>query len=818
MNITTNITLDLSAPSFPPVVDAVQYDSDTRYIAITITDNGSPWDIPTGTIGIVNIQKPDGTVCFYEDDANNEPAVTFDANVATCLLVPQALTVAGEAYCDLSLYNANSQKITTFFFRLQVQAAAVPDDAITSTNYYNILTQEIAAALGAAQAVIDLTVSAQTLEPSQPASVTKTTSGNVINLDFGIPQGVQGIQGPRGEPGRGLDIMGTYATLEALQAAVTEPAQGDMYNVGAAEPYTVYMWDGTTEPGSWISQGQIRGPQGPQGETGATGATGPQGETGEAATIAVGTVTTGQPGTGAAVTNTGTANAAIFNFTIPQGIQGETGPKGETGETGATGPQGNPGPYYTPSVSPDGDLSWTNNGGLENPATVNIKGPQGEQGIQGETGPQGIQGPQGEKGETGTGLDIKGTYDTLEALQAAVTQPTQGDMYNVGTAAPYTIYMWDETNPPGSWVSQGQLQGAKGDTGDPGPQGPEGQQGPQGETGPHFTPSVSPEGVLSWTNNGDLENPAPVNIKGPQGEPGAAATIQVGTVTTGDPGTEATVTNSGTASAAIFDFVIPQGPQGEQGIQGIQGIQGEQGIQGPEGPEGKQGPEGPQGPNAVTAETSTTFNGLLKGNGATVEQAVAGIDYQAPTIGTEANKAVYTGEGGALQAGTLPVSAGGTGATTAEEARAGIDAAPSIHSHGDITSDGKYAFPISGNATILWCDTDGSIFPRTNVETLNALGAQAAPSKVTCSDATTSITLADNTEYTVQNTVTALNITVPTDTQFECWISLTTGSSIAVEITPNYSVIGEMPTFEPNSQYEISIKNGVFVVGTVTAG
>ena len=150
MEITTSITLDLATPSFPPQVSAVQYDSDTRYVAITITDNGSPWTIPTGVIGIVNIEKPDGTVCFYEYDADNNPAVTFAGNVATCLLVPQALTVPGEAYCDLSLYNADSQKITTFYFRLAIQPAAVPDDTITSTNYYNILTQEIAAALGAA--------------------------------------------------------------------------------------------------------------------------------------------------------------------------------------------------------------------------------------------------------------------------------------------------------------------------------------------------------------------------------------------------------------------------------------------------------------------------------------------------------------------------------------------------------------------------------------------------------------------------------------------------------------------------------------------
>lgn len=39
--------------------------------------------------------------------------------------------------------------------------------------------------------------------------------------------------------------------------------------------------------------------------------------------------------------------------------------------------------YYYPTVSEDGMLTWTNNFGLENPAPVNITGPQGEQGYQG---------------------------------------------------------------------------------------------------------------------------------------------------------------------------------------------------------------------------------------------------------------------------------------------------------------------------------------------------------------------------------------------------------------------------------------------------
>jgi hypothetical protein len=43
--------------------------------------------------------------------------------------------------------------------------------------------------------------------------------------------------------------------------------------------------------------------------------------------------------------------------------------------------------------------------------------------------------------------------------------------------------------------------------------------GPPDPTGATYTPSVSSDGTLSWTNNGGLPNPSPVNIKGPPGEP-----------------------------------------------------------------------------------------------------------------------------------------------------------------------------------------------------------------------------------------------------------------------------------------------------------
>lgn len=52
----------------------------------------------------------------------------------------------------------------------------------------------------------------------------------------------------------------------------------------------------------------------------------PPGPSGAAATITIGTVTTGAPGTPAQVTNSGTAQNAVLNFTIPQGAPGSSPP------------------------------------------------------------------------------------------------------------------------------------------------------------------------------------------------------------------------------------------------------------------------------------------------------------------------------------------------------------------------------------------------------------------------------------------------------------------------------------------------------------
>lgn len=53
-----------------------------------------------------------------------------------------------------------------------------------------------------------------------------------------------------------------------------------------------------------------------------------------------------------------------------------------------------------------------------------------------------------------------------------------------------------------------------------------------------------------------------------------SSTVTIGATTTGEPGTQAQVTNTGTAKDPILEFTIPRGPQGPQGPQGEPGSAG----------------------------------------------------------------------------------------------------------------------------------------------------------------------------------------------------------------------------------------------------
>ena len=100
--------------------------------------------------------------------------------------------------------------------------------------------------------------------------------------------GAQGQKGEKGETGSGFKVLGYYATKSALSAAVTNPAAGDAYGIGTAEPYDIYIWDGVNR--KWVNNGALqgaKGDQGIQGEQGIQGIQGPSGKDGKTPVVGV---------------------------------------------------------------------------------------------------------------------------------------------------------------------------------------------------------------------------------------------------------------------------------------------------------------------------------------------------------------------------------------------------------------------------------------------------------------------------------------------------------------------------------------------------
>ena len=261
--------------------------------------------------------------------------------------------------------------------------------------------------------------------------------------------------------------------------------------------------------------------------------------------VSIGTVTKLSPGTTPTVNNSGTKVNPVFNFGLTTGDTGSTGTQGQTGNTGAQGQQGIQGP-------------------------AGVKGDTGDKGTKGDTGSQGSTGAKGDTGSQGP----------MGATGSQGNVGPKGDTGNTGSQGP--MGLTGNTGPKGDAGIQGMkgdtgaqgVQGNTGATGGPGPQGPSGPSGDKGDKG-----DTGPSGA-----QGVKGDKGDTGSRGPTGPGGADATIEVGTVTTGVPGSNVIVTDEDPgASTAVFDFTIPRGNVGAQGTKGDTGSRGPQGDKGDKG-------------------------------------------------------------------------------------------------------------------------------------------------------------------------------------------------------------------------------------------
>ena len=293
IELPSNTTIDLTTAA--PVPDA----------------NGTYYLIgPTGPANSLSI----GTVSTLTPGSNATATITGSAPSQTLSLgIPQG--AAGTITVGTVTTVDSSQEAT-------VENVGTLGDAI--------LNFEIPQGLAASIAVGDVTTAVN----GTPASVQNVGTAEEAIFDFVIPAGPTGPQGPIGLTGAtgivwrnlwspSVDYVNNDAVFYdgASWFAAGDPPVGEVPSQSSGYWYPLALQGATGPQGE---QG-IQGIQGIQGEQGIQGIQGEKGDQGDAATITVGTVTTVSPLSPATVTNVGTSGAAIFNFEIPKGEQGDLG-------------------------------------------------------------------------------------------------------------------------------------------------------------------------------------------------------------------------------------------------------------------------------------------------------------------------------------------------------------------------------------------------------------------------------------------------------------------------------------------------------------
>lgn len=132
MKITQELTLDIARDNSYKIVRAKQYDEDSRFLKITITNRGEIIKIPSGATVILGVKRADAECGDFAGTVN-----TKDGTV-TVPIPNWMLQVAGNNICDISIIK-DGERFSTSNFNVLVENAPTNEPDITEDENYDVL-------------------------------------------------------------------------------------------------------------------------------------------------------------------------------------------------------------------------------------------------------------------------------------------------------------------------------------------------------------------------------------------------------------------------------------------------------------------------------------------------------------------------------------------------------------------------------------------------------------------------------------------------------------------------------------------------------
>ena len=238
MEINHTLLLDLQQMGTRQIMYAKQGDSLTRIAKLCLYDDGTEFDVPSGTTLQIAYAKADGKGGLYDKMPDGSTACTSSGNIVTAKLHPQMFAVAGLVSCELRLMTSAGQQLSTFSWFITVQASA--SAGAESEDYFRFATLE-----GVINDIGDLSKLTTTVKSSLVAAINSVNS-RLTDLSKKAVKSVNGVQ-----PGADGDVEVAAGGLQIVRAVHTAD---DVYTAtGDALPLVVPGYTGRhTGKGSQI--------------------------------------------------------------------------------------------------------------------------------------------------------------------------------------------------------------------------------------------------------------------------------------------------------------------------------------------------------------------------------------------------------------------------------------------------------------------------------------------------------------------------------------------------------------------------------------
>jgi len=136
-SIIKQISVDVAAENIFQSIIAKQFDNDSRFLTVQLTNEGQKINVSPTSVVIINALREDNEAQAFGGTVNEDGTVTVP-------ITYWMLELDGQVKCDISVIDSEQRKLSSTSFTISVEAAAYSGTDITEDESYDVLVSLIA--------------------------------------------------------------------------------------------------------------------------------------------------------------------------------------------------------------------------------------------------------------------------------------------------------------------------------------------------------------------------------------------------------------------------------------------------------------------------------------------------------------------------------------------------------------------------------------------------------------------------------------------------------------------------------------------------